>query len=46
MVHIHAGGTLLTYCGQPLRLDDEATNVSWEQAEEATCTECRSHFPG
>jgi hypothetical protein len=39
-IHIHAGGTLLTLCDQPVRL----TDVSWEQATEATCTVCASHF--
>jgi len=43
-VHIHAGGTTRTFCDQPLRLDAEVTNVSWEQEAEATCQECRSYF--
>jgi len=40
-MHIHQGGTLNTYCGEPLTL---ATNVSWEQAEEATCSGCHAAF--
>jgi len=40
-MHIHQGGTLNTYCGEPLRLD---SNISWEQAEEATCEACHAAF--
>lgn len=43
-VHIHQGGTTNTYCGEPLRLDASVTNVSWEQAAEATCYECHAAF--
>lgn len=42
--HVHAGGTLETLCGQPLRLDDVETNVSWEQAAQADCVPCAEHF--
>ena len=44
MIHIHAGGTLRTFCDQPLRLDDVETNVSWEQATEADCVRCAEFF--
>ena len=44
MIHIHQGGTTRTYCGQPLRLDDEHTNVSWEQADLCNCDDCLGSF--
>jgi hypothetical protein len=44
MVHIHQGGTLQTYCSQPLRLDAVETNVSWEQAHLSTCPTCSAVF--
>lgn len=34
--HIHQGGTLLTYCGRPVR----ATDVSWEGTEGPVCPSC------
>jgi hypothetical protein len=40
-LHIHAGGTTRTLCDQPLVL---GTNVSWEQATDATCVPCAAHF--
>lgn len=40
MIHIHQGGTMQTYCGEPLALP----NVSWEQAAESDCDPCKSHF--
>lgn len=43
MIHIHQGGTMQTYCGQPLSLPG---NVSWEQASLATCRPCVATFGG
>ncbi len=39
--HIHRGGTARTYCGADLTL---RSNVSWEQAHEATCLACLEAF--
>jgi len=39
-IHIHAGGTLETLCGQPLMLGD----VAWEDASKADCAKCAEHF--
>lgn len=36
-VHIHQGGTLETYCGQPL----PEGSVSWEDAAKANCPLCK-----
>lgn len=42
-MHIHQGGTLNTYCGQPLTL---GTNLSWADAHKATCLDChKAYFP-
>lgn len=40
--HIHQGGTLNTFCGLPVRPID----VSWEQADAATCGRCRVSLTG
>ena len=41
-VHIHQGGTTVTYCGQ----DVAATDVSWDRAEWSNCFSCiREFFP-
>jgi len=37
MIHIHQGGTIHAYCGQPVRL---GLHVSWEDATTATCPGC------
>jgi hypothetical protein len=41
MIHIHQGGTIHAYCGQPVRL---GLHVSWEDATTATCPGCTEHF--
>jgi len=43
-IHIMQGGTTNTFCGQPLRLDDEVSNVQWPQAAEANCDDCLGSF--
>jgi len=39
-IHIHAGGTLRTICGQDLVLGD----VAWEDAAKADCPACAEPF--
>ena len=39
-IHIHAGGTLRTICGQPLVQGD----VSWEDAVKTDCVPCALTF--
>jgi hypothetical protein len=40
-VHVHQGGTVLTYCG--LRTEGRVI-VAWESASKSDCPGCRAHF--